>query len=338
MRIQIPMQIRATTAGHSATLGVICMLLMLASVGHAAAASISLAWDPVVSVPVTGYKVHYGSSVGNYPSVVDVGNATTTTINNLVSGAPYHFVVTAYNAAGAQSGNSNDVGPPDIAVYRKVSPTTGAPVYSYFLDYNYDHTWDVKIPFGMAGDVPLAGDVNGDGFSDLVLYRNGTWFADFNKNGTVDQQYVFGGVPGDIPLLCDFNGDGTDDLVIFRNGAWYISTTRATSVSLTYYFGAAGDIPVCGEINGDGTVGLAVYRNGIWYIDGNHNGVIDAVVAFGGVAGDVPVLVDWYGNGKSGIGILRNGVWYISTKRDGIADVIFSYGATGDMPLVGIFH
>ena len=83
-------------------------LLLLA--GHSFAGNAVLTWDPVVANPVvTGYKVHHGPAAGNYTTSIDVGNVTSYSVPNLTEGATYHFAVTAYNAAGTQSGFSNDV-------------------------------------------------------------------------------------------------------------------------------------------------------------------------------------------------------------------------------------
>ncbi|MBI5543306.1 MAG: fibronectin type III domain-containing protein [Deltaproteobacteria bacterium] len=57
---------------------------------------------------LTGYRIHYGTSSGSYPSVVNVSNPTavTYTVSNLPGGATYYFVVTALSASGGESARS----------------------------------------------------------------------------------------------------------------------------------------------------------------------------------------------------------------------------------------
>ncbi len=75
----------------------------------------SLAWnapttntDGTSLTDLAGYKVYYGPSSGNYTKSVDVGNITSYTLNNLSTGT-YYIAVTAYDAAGTESGYSNEV-------------------------------------------------------------------------------------------------------------------------------------------------------------------------------------------------------------------------------------
>ena len=83
------------------------LILFLSPVSHAA--QVTLAWDPETDPNVTGYRVYYGTSSRNYPFNKDAGNNTTITVPNLQDGATYYFAVTAYNAAGIESGYSNEV-------------------------------------------------------------------------------------------------------------------------------------------------------------------------------------------------------------------------------------
>jgi len=76
--------------------------------------SISLAWDnPTTNIDgssltdLAGYKIHYGQA-GDYTNVVDLGNATTYTINNLVPGT-WCFSISAYDLSGNESNYSNEV-------------------------------------------------------------------------------------------------------------------------------------------------------------------------------------------------------------------------------------
>ncbi len=77
---------------------------------HAAhAAQVTLAWDPNTQTDVTGYKIYWGTSSGNYTNSVDVGNVTTYTVTGLNSGTTYYFVATCYTGSGTESGYSNQV-------------------------------------------------------------------------------------------------------------------------------------------------------------------------------------------------------------------------------------
>src|SRR3972149_9105766 len=75
-----------------------------------------LTWDPPTTntdeTPLTdlaGYKVYYGTTSGNYTTVIDVGNVTTNTVTNLTNNVTYYFATTAYDTSGNESGYSNEV-------------------------------------------------------------------------------------------------------------------------------------------------------------------------------------------------------------------------------------
>jgi hypothetical protein len=72
---------------------------------------------------------------------------------------------------------------------------------------------DIRFFFGNPGDVPIAGDFNGDGFDTVSIYRpsNQTFYIinelgrDGGGLGTADFSFVFGN-PGDEPFVGDLNG------------------------------------------------------------------------------------------------------------------------------------
>lgn len=77
------------------------------------AASVTLAWDPNSEPEVVGYRVYYGKALGNYESLIDVGNQTTCSISDLEDGEVYYFVVTAYNLLGRESDFSSELKYPE---------------------------------------------------------------------------------------------------------------------------------------------------------------------------------------------------------------------------------
>ena len=77
---------------------------------------------------------------------------------------------------------------------------------------------DAAFAFGQTGDIPVAGDWNGDGIDELGVYREGQWIVDDNGNGVEDPtDKVFQlGEWDDIPAVGDWDGDGTDDPGVFH--------------------------------------------------------------------------------------------------------------------------
>lgn len=91
------------------------VFLFLQNISPVLAGDATLTWNaPITNVdgtPLTdlsGYKVYYGTSPGNYSTSINVGNQTTYTITGL-GYATYYSAVTAYDTSGNESGFSNEV-------------------------------------------------------------------------------------------------------------------------------------------------------------------------------------------------------------------------------------
>ena len=162
---------------------------------------------------------------------------------------------------------------------------------NWYVDRDLDGVTDDIYHFGgVAGDVPLAGDVIGDGSADLVIYRNGVWYVSTHRDGVADIVRGFGGAPGDLPVLADMNGDGKADFGIYRNGTWLFDTNGDGIPDISIVFGGApGDVPLASDWNGDGVVDLIIYRGGEWFVNTTRTpGVVGDYVALGG-PDDLPV-------------------------------------------------
>src|SRR4030042_329650 len=86
----------------------IAVIILLSSVYPVYAGTV-LTWDASTGT-VTGYRIYYGTSSGNYTGIEEAGSVTLYPLSNLplAEEATYYFVVKAYNAAG-ESDPSNEV-------------------------------------------------------------------------------------------------------------------------------------------------------------------------------------------------------------------------------------
>ena len=86
-------------------------------VQQAAMGTATLSWQPPTTrtdgsplTNLTGYRIRYGTSQGNYPNMIDIVNegVTSAVVENLPP-ATYYFVASAYDTTGAESSYSSVV-------------------------------------------------------------------------------------------------------------------------------------------------------------------------------------------------------------------------------------
>jgi hypothetical protein len=112
---------------------------------------------------------------------------------------------------------------------------------------------DFGMILGTAGDLPLAGDWDGDGVHSPGVYRPSTatfYLTQKVTNGPIfgDFDFVFG-TTGDVPLAGDWNYNGKYGIGVFRpsNGQTYLrNTLTAGFADITFVYGIANDRPVAG--------------------------------------------------------------------------------------------
>jgi hypothetical protein len=127
---------------------------------------------------------------------------------------------------------------------------------------------DHVFQYGSEGDMAISGDWNGDGITNIGLFRDGTWYLDADGNGrwTPGDVYIESvGVTGDIPVVGDWNGDGVDELGVYRKGTWYLDINgdrTLDSRDKVLHLGGPHDRPYVGDFNGDGVDEIGVYKDG----------------------------------------------------------------------------
>ncbi len=184
-------------------------------------------------------------------------------------------------------------------------------------------------------DVPLAGNMLGDGRAEVVVYRRGQ-AAQFLVQQPGQEPVAIGwGTIGDEPVIGDWNGDGADDVGIRRPGesAFYLA---GGPVGLAY--GVPSDKPVAGDWDGDGRDEIGVHRasDASFYLARRDGQTVQ--VSFGDVD-DIPVTGDWNGDRITDLGVFDPGSAVFSLRaadaKGGIWTAQVPFGVPGDIPVVG---
>jgi hypothetical protein len=234
------------------------------------------------------------------------------------------------------------------------TPLSVAPVVTidtwHTLGFNGPVPVSTVDSYGIAGDIPIAGDWNATGVKQIGVFRNGIWILDTNGDGILNagDKVVSFGQAGDIPVIGDWNGTGKIKLGLYRAGSFILDLSGHLSgiptgvADANFPFGLPTDIPVVGDWNATGTSKVGVFRAGAWLVDYNGDDIfnsLDKTYTYG-QAGDIPVTGDWDSAGLVRIGVYRAGYWILNASGTnalgvlGQSDYYFAFGAPGMIPVV----
>lgn len=203
---------------------------------------------------------------------------------------------------------------------------------SRYLDFNNNQTTDIAFfangkwtlventtNFGQAGDIPAPADYNGDGKTEMAVYRPAA-----GKFILKDGKEVAMGKQGDIPTCGDWDGDGFADFSVYRpsTGTWYFDGLDSIS------FGNRQGIPVPADYDGDGKLDVGIFRtdNSMW-----QTALGNIPLQLPHTPGDIPVPADYDGDGRAEQALYRpsTGEWIIDFNPP------VKFGKPGDFPVPG---
>ncbi len=224
----------------------------------------------------------------------------------------------------------------DVAVYRDGN-TPNAPSYWHILNSSNNTYQGYQL--GMNGDKPIPADYDGDGRTEVAVWRpsTGVWYT--TTNPATNYGAFHWGQTGDIPIPGDFDGDGKADHAVWRpsNGNWYVIRSSDGGYQ-QQQFGTSTDRPVLGDFDGDRKTDFAFYRpgasalaNSFWNVIQSSNGAF--LSAQFGRGEDKPVAADYDGDGKTNFAVYRpsNFTWYRSLDPASNYGAI-AWGTEGDVP------
>ncbi|MEU6207715.1 DUF2961 domain-containing protein [Micromonospora musae] len=315
--------------------------------------ALGLSWSPSTDdVGVTGYRVYSART----PAVaITPGNLLATTRATsfrhgpLPAGQTRYYRVVAVDVAG-------NTGPPSAEVSattrgRNVSDANGdrrddaidftrgsaADVFTALSDGTRfvpdDRSWNDF--FAAGAEIPLTGDVDGDGRADIITFTRGE-NADVYVGLSTGSGFAAGvkwhdffAVGTELPAVGDVNGDGRTDIITFTRGEnadVYVALSTGSGfgpgVKWHENFALGGELPAVGDVDGDGRDDIVTFTRG---------GTADVFVSLSdgtrfvedgwkwhenfAVGDELPALGDVDGDGRDDI---------VTFTRGGTADVFVS--------------
>jgi hypothetical protein len=320
-----------------------------------APSNVSMTFDTVGSTYDTTLAVYTGAAVNSLTLITDDDDMPNENKSRVTfaatSGTTYYLAVDGF--AGntgtislnwhvniAESGMQSSFYIPgwtDFTVYRPSNNTW----YTVQSASNGTSCCFRTMKWGQAGDLPVAGDYDGDSETDIGIFRpsNGSFYIRKSTDGSLLARQW--GVNGDLPIQGDFDGDDRADFAVFRqsNNTFYVHMSNSGSL-LGVQWGQAGDVPAVADYDGDGKTDIAVFRKNpgsptaYFYIRLSTDGSLMAVQW--GNEFDQVVPGDYDRDGKADIAVFRAsaGAWYIRRSFDGSL-ISQLWGSAGDLAVPG---
>ncbi len=255
--------------------------------------AIGLSWAASPdNVGVAGYRVYASAtpSVATTPANL-VGTSRTTSFRHgpLAAGLTRYYRVVAVDGAGNASAPSAEVSATTRA--RNTSDANGDrrdDIVGFTRGTAADVTTSLSDGsrfgpdarlwndfFAVGEEVPLTGDVDGDGRADIITFTRGD-AADVYVGLSTGTAYAAGvkwhdffAAGTEIPAVGDVNGDGRADIITFTRGDAgdvYVALSTGTGfgpgVKWHDHFAIGNEFPAVGDVDGDGRDDIVTFTRG----------------------------------------------------------------------------
>ena len=286
------------------------------------------------------------SAPGVVTSVTDLGDSSYGLYVVVDHGGDWTTLHAHLSAALVVAGQRVDQGQP-IARVGESGNAQGAHLhYEQRLDGTDQHavfdgesfTYGSWLRSRDCADVPVVGDWDGDGRTDVGVYGRTAAGGAFRQQVPGRGQVVTAaGRSTDSPVVGDWNGDGRSDL------GWWSPTSHRFVLTLPrgerqrIRFGRTGDLPLAGDWDGDGQCDVGVFRPGKGrFLLRDAAGAVTAW-RFGSAAA-WPVTGDWNGDGHDDVGVYNpDTATFRLARPDGSVSTV-PFGRPGSLPVTGSWH
>jgi hypothetical protein len=171
---------------------------------------------------------------------------------------------------------------------------------SYF--HRTPFTMGTTLASANCGDTPVIGDWDGNGTSNIGVYRrDAASLFNLKRPGRAPLNIAYGR-PLDQPISGDWDGDGSIDVGVRRPGAMAFLLRKKDGTSTRVPLGRLSDFALTGDWNADGKTDLGVWHPSTRVFTLRAASGSTSTLTFGAL-GDRPVAGDWNGDKRTDLGV-----------------------------------
>lgn len=204
-----------------------------------------LTWSPINEYDLSGYRIYYGTSTGNYSKNIWAGKRTEYRIKDLANGNRIYAAITAVDTSGNESEKSKEV--------------SGTPTLYTIQAHRIQSGWPVAVQHDVFSS-PTLYDIDGNGTMEVAASaKNGkVYLVKPDGRNMPGWPISTGSTSVSSPAIGDMDGDGRAEIAVSAGEKIYLWHSNGSLVDgwPVNMYGNILSSPALGDIDGDGDMEL----------------------------------------------------------------------------------